>query len=128
MTQIIFDHKRTDGYGRQVYLPGQMIWSPSNRAVSPNPPMGIMIGLGGPVSIEVQPTDDTFYWEVTEQVQTTGGTPLVYKRCVMVPASEDSINYIDLPDVDFSVPYPGQNSPATVEEVPVVEEAPAATE
>lgn len=109
MTQIIFDHKRMDGYGREVYLPGQMIWSPSNRAVSPNPPMGIMVSLGGPVTIEAQITDDTFYWEVTENAVTTGGTTLTYKRYVMVPASEEPINYLDLPDVNFSIPYPGQN-------------------
>ena len=123
MTYIIFDHKRSDGYGKEVYLPGTMMWNPSNRSVSGNPPMGVSVQLGGPVTVEVQATDDNFYWEVVESVSTSGGTFLTYKRCVMVPISDEPINYVDLPEVDFSKPYPGQNSEAFYSESEELEDS-----
>lgn len=109
MTQIIFDIKRDNGYGTQVYLPGRIAFNPSNRGLSANPPMGFSVPLGGPVVIELQVTDDSFWWDVIEYAETNGGTPTVYKRSVMVPLSEEPINFLDLPDVDFSLPYSGQN-------------------
>lgn len=110
MTQIIFDIKRDNGYGTQVYLPGRVAFNPSNRGLSMNPPMGVSMPLGGPVTIELQATDDTFWWDVIEYAETNGGTPSVYKRSVVVPVSEEPIDFLDLPDVDFSIPYPGQNA------------------
>ena len=100
MTKIIFDVKRDNGYGKQVYLKGSLIWMPvQNSTTQPKPNMAFDLGAG-PIEFSVEPTDGTFLWTVTETVLTSGGSNLSFQRTVAVPESTKPINYIDLEDVD----------------------------
>ena len=108
MTKIIFDVKRDNGYGKNVYLKGMLNWLPvQNSVTNPIPNMNFDLGLG-PIEFDVPATDGTFLWTVSENLMTTGGTPLRYERTVSVPDSGTPINYLDLPDADpniiFSTP------------------------
>jgi len=103
MTKIIFDVKRDNGYGKDVYLKGILNWMPvQNSTTQPKPNMSFDIG-SGPIEFPVEPTDGTFLWTVTETVFTSGGSSLSFQRTVSVPDSAEPINYIDLPDVDPAV-------------------------
>jgi hypothetical protein len=103
MTKIIFDVKRDNGYGKQVYLKGSLTWQPAqNSTTNPKPNMAFELG-SGPIEISVEPTNGTFLWTVNEMVLTSGGSGLSFERTVSVPESSESINYIDLEDVDPSV-------------------------
>jgi hypothetical protein len=109
MTKIIFDVKRDNGYGEEVYLKGSLSWFPMQNSTT-SPKANISIELGsGPVELNVEPTDGTFLWTVTELVGTSGGTPLSYQRTVEVPDSETPINYLDLPDGDEQSIFPELN-------------------
>lgn len=102
MTKIIFDVKRDNGYGKEVYLKGSLIWMPmQNSTTQPKPNMSFDLG-SGPIEFSVEPTDETFLWVVTETVLTSGGSNLSFQRIVSVPVSEEPINYLDLPDEDSS--------------------------
>lgn len=103
MTKIIFDVKRDNGYGKQVYLKGSLNWMPvQNSTTQPKPNMSFDLGTG-PIEFYVEPTDGTFLWTVNEMVFTSGGSGLSFERTVSVPESEEPINYIDLEDVDPAV-------------------------
>jgi hypothetical protein len=103
MTKIIFDIKRDNGYGKEVYLNGKLTWVPvQNSTTNPIPNMNFDLGLGK-IEFNVPETNETFLWTVVENLATSGGTPLRYERTVSVPDSTESINYLDLPDVDPAV-------------------------
>lgn len=100
MTKIIFDVKRDNGYGKEVYLKGSLIWMPvQNSTTQPKPNMSFDLGSGA-IEFSVEPTDGTFLWVVTETVLTSGGSNLSFQRTVSVPESDEPINYLDLPDAD----------------------------
>jgi hypothetical protein len=100
MTKIIFDIKRDNGYGKEVYLKGSLSWQPiQNSTTNVKPNMTFELGLGA-IEFSVEPTDGTFLWTVTESIATSGGTFLTYQRVVSVPESDEPINYLDLPDAD----------------------------
>jgi len=108
MTKIIFDVKRDNGYGKDIYMKGSLSWMPNQNSTSyPKPSMSFELGFG-PIEFNVEATDGTFLWTVVENLLTSGGTPLRYERTVSVPESAGPINYLDLPDVDpdilFSTP------------------------
>lgn len=103
MTKIIFDIKRDNGYGKQVYLKGLLTWQPvQNSTTQPKPNMSFELG-SGPIEFSVEATDGTFLWTVNETVFTSGGSNLSFERTVAVPDSAEPINYIDLEDVSPSV-------------------------
>jgi hypothetical protein len=106
MTKIIFDVQRDNGYGTMVYLPGVLNWAPMHNSTT-NPKANMQFTLGGnPIEINVEPTDGTFLWTVTETVHTSGGTGLSYQRTVQVPDSTEPINYLDLPEGDPETIFP----------------------
>jgi hypothetical protein len=100
MTKIIFDIKRDNGYGKEVYLKGMLNWMPvQNSTTNPMPNMNFNLG-NGPIEFEVPHTDGTFLWTVIENLVTSGGTSISYERTVSIPDSVEPINYLDLPDED----------------------------
>ena len=111
MTKIVFDVKRDNGYGKDVYLNGTLRWSPiQNSTTTVYPSMAFELG-SGPIEFEVQPTSEYLLWNVLEQIATSGGSFISYERVVSVPDSPETINYLDLPDADYSVQpdLPSQN-------------------
>jgi len=108
MTKIIFDIKRDNGYGKLVNIFGNLNWNASQQSVNladVKPAMSVQIS-GGPVQFEVEPTDETFFWTVTETSITSGGTGVTYQRNVSVPNSDTPIDFLDLPDVDPNTFFP----------------------
>jgi hypothetical protein len=100
MTKIIFDIKRDNGYGKEVYHKGSLIWKPiQNSTTHPKPSMSFDLGSGA-IEFNVEETDGTFLWVVVENIFTSGGTSVTYERTVSVPKSDKPINYLDLPDED----------------------------
>ena len=100
MTKILFDVKRDNGYGKDVYMRGSLVWNPlQNSTSNPIPSMSFELGSGA-IEFEVPATNSSFAWTVLENLATSGGTPLRYERTVLVPESKDVINYLDLEDVD----------------------------
>lgn len=107
MTKIIFDIQRDNGYGKSVYLKSTLSWSATQNSVNISelkPTLNMQ--LEGPVEFNVEATDETFFWVVTETVITSGGTTLGYQRCVSVPDSETPVNYLDLEDIDPNTFFP----------------------
>lgn len=110
MTKIIFNIKRDNGYGKQVYLKGALSWMPmQNSTTNPKPNMSFELGSGA-IEFDVQATDGTFLWTVTETVYTSGGSNLSFQRTVSVPESTEPINYLDLEDVDPTTFFVDQNT------------------
>lgn len=106
MTKIIFDVQRDNGYGTMTYLAGSLNWAPMQNSTT-NPKANMQFPLGGnAIEVDVEPTDGTFLWTVTEMVGTSGGTVLAYQRTVEVPDSATPINYLDLPDGDVKTIFP----------------------
>lgn len=100
MTKIIFDIKRDNGYGKEVYLKGSLSWQPiQNSTTTPKPSMIFELG-NGPIEFNVDATDASFLWVVRESLATSGGSQLIYERIVTVPESSKPINYLDLDDAD----------------------------
>lgn len=98
MTKIIFDIKRDNGYGKMMYAPGSLTWLPGqNSTTNPKPQMNFQ--LGGPIEIDVEPTNGEMYWGVIEYVG-IGQNILSYQRNVEIPDSDKPIKYEDLPDID----------------------------
>jgi hypothetical protein len=98
MTKIIFDIKRDNGYGKEVYAPGNLSWIPAqNSTTNPLPQMSFT--LGGPIEFDIPVIDEKMYWGVIESVN-MGASVMQYHRTVSVPDSKTPINYLDLPDVD----------------------------
>ena len=106
MTKIVFDIKRDNGYGKDVYMNGSLNWTPmQNSTTNPIPNMNFDLGMGA-IEFDVPATDGTFLWTVVENLATSGGTPLRYERTVSVPDSANTINYLDLPDADPKTIFP----------------------
>ena len=100
MTKIIFDVQRDNGYGKNVYLPGELIISPiQNSTTNQRPNMSLKLG-GGAVEFELEPTSEYLLWAVTERVSTSGGSLLSFQRTVSVPDSLTPVDYLDLEDVE----------------------------
>lgn len=98
MTKIIFDIKRDNGYGKEIYPSGTLSWFPAQAPTSnPLPKMDFILGAG-PIDFEIPGKNDV-YWSVVEYVS-FGGPMQSYQRTVSVPESETPINYLDLEDVD----------------------------
>lgn len=106
MTKILFDIKRDNGYGKQVYLKGSLDWKPIyNSLTEQKPNMSFTLGEGF-VEFDIPSTDGTWGWAVVESLLTSGGTPLRFERVVEVPESDAVINYLDLPEVSASKFFP----------------------
>jgi hypothetical protein len=99
MTKIIFDIKRDNGYGKDVYLAGTLSILPNQRADALKPTMSLKLG-NGPVEFDLEPTNGEMFWTVREIVGTSGGSQLRYERNLEIPDSSKPVNYLDLPDVD----------------------------
>lgn len=98
MTKIIFDIKRDNGYGKMTYPIGVLNWMPNQR--NSNVIINqLQYQLGGPIEIELEPTNGVYYWGVTEN-NINGVNVISYYRNVEIPDSDKPIKYEDLPDVD----------------------------
>jgi hypothetical protein len=98
MTKIIFDIKRDNGYGKEIYASGNLTWTPAQNSTTNLLPQ-MNFSLGGPIEFEIPVISESMYWGVTEYVG-FGGAVYQYQRFVTVPDSATPINYLDLPDVD----------------------------
>lgn len=106
MTKIIFDIKRDNGYGTDVYLKGALRLFPRTIDISASKP-NLSFDLGnGPIEFDLEPTNGEYYWIVRETLVTSGGSSLRYERSVEIPDSSKPVNYLDLPDVDPAKFFP----------------------
>lgn len=111
MTQVVIDIRVPMPDGTTAYPEGRIQWEPTHRlstedhVVLPRPFVvyqntGGVDGEGnpvppGPVTVEVAPTDGAHWaWKVTERIKPWS------VRYVVVPDSDEPVNYKDLVDID----------------------------
>ncbi|WP_308748138.1 hypothetical protein [uncultured Bifidobacterium sp.] len=71
----------------------------------------VMLSADGTATVQLEPTDNTFAWKVSEFPDDTDST---FERVVQVPASSDTVEYTDLVDVDASTLAPALNTGAAL--------------
>lgn len=67
----------------------------------------VMLSADGTATVQLEPTDNTFAWKVSEFPDDTDST---FERVVQVPASSDTVEYTALTDVDESTLAPVLNT------------------
>lgn len=71
----------------------------------------VMLSADGTATVQLEPTDNTFAWKVSEFPDDTDST---FERVVQVPASSDTVEYTALVDVDASTLAPVLNTGAAL--------------
>lgn len=71
----------------------------------------VMLSADGTATVQLEPTDNTFAWKVSEFPDDTDNA---FERVVQVPASSDTVEYTDLVDVDASTLAPALNTGAAL--------------
>lgn len=71
----------------------------------------VTLGSDGTATVQLEPTDNTFAWMVTEFPDDTNCS---FERVVQVPASTSTIEYTSLVDVDASTLAPALNNGAAL--------------
>lgn len=71
----------------------------------------VMLSADGTATVQLEPTDNTFAWKVSEFPDDTDST---FERVVQVPASSDTVEYTALTDVDESTLAPALNNGAAL--------------
>lgn len=100
MTKIIFDLKRDNGYGKMIYLNGVLAFH-KVQLDGENQRSSISFNIGsGPIEIEIPAGENGSIWNVTETVGDGFSTARTYGRKVFIPNSEETINFLDLEDVE----------------------------
>lgn len=67
----------------------------------------VTLGSDGTATVQLEPTDNTFAWKVSEFPDDTDSS---FERVVQVPASTSTVEYTSLVDVDASTLAPALNS------------------
>lgn len=67
----------------------------------------VTLGSDGTATVQLEPTDNTFAWKVSEFPDDTNSS---FERVVQVPASTSTVEYTSLVDVDASTLAPALNS------------------
>lgn len=67
----------------------------------------VMLSADGTATVQLEPTDNTFAWKVSEFPDDTDSA---FERVVQVPASSDTVEYTALTDVDESTFAPALNT------------------
>lgn len=71
----------------------------------------VALGSDGTATVQLEPTDNTFAWKVSEFPDDTNSS---FERVVQVPASTSTVEYTSLVDVDSSTLAPALNTGAAL--------------
>lgn len=71
----------------------------------------VTLGSDGTATVQLEPTDNTFAWRVSEFPDDTNSS---FERVVQVPASTSTVEYTSLVDVDSSTLAPALNTGAAL--------------
>lgn len=71
----------------------------------------VALGSDGTATVQLEPTDNTFAWRVSEFPDDTNSS---FERVVQVPASTSTVEYTSLVDVDSDTLVPALNSGASL--------------
>lgn len=71
----------------------------------------VTLGSDGTATVQLEPTDNTFAWRVSEFPDDTNSS---FKRVVQVPASTSTVEYTSLVDVDSDTLAPALNTGAAL--------------
>lgn len=71
----------------------------------------VALGSDGTATVQLEPTDNTFAWMVSEFPDDTNSS---FERVVQVPASTSTVEYTSLVDVDSDTLVPALNSGASL--------------
>ena len=71
----------------------------------------VTLGSDGTATVQLEPTDNTFAWKVSEFPDDTNSS---FERVVQVPASTSAVEYTSLVDVDSSTLAPALNTGAAL--------------
>lgn len=71
----------------------------------------VALGSDGTATVQLEPTDNTFAWRVSEFPDDTNSS---FERVVQVPASTSTVEYASLVDVDSDTLVPALNSGASL--------------
>lgn len=71
----------------------------------------VTLGSDGTATVQLEPTDNTFAWKVSEFPDDTDSS---FERVVQVPASTSTVEYTSLVDVDSSTLSPALNTGAAL--------------
>lgn len=71
----------------------------------------VALGSDGTATVQLEPTDNTFAWKVSEFPDDTNSS---FERVVQVPASTSTVEYTSLVDVDSDTLVPALNSGASL--------------
>lgn len=71
----------------------------------------VALGSDGTATVQLEPTDNTFAWKVSEFPDDTNSS---FERVVQVPASTSTVEYTSLVDVDSSTLSPALNTGAAL--------------
>lgn len=71
----------------------------------------VALGSDGTATVQLDPTDNTFAWKVSEFPDDTDSA---FERVVQVPASSSTVEYTSLVDVDSDTLVPALNSGASL--------------
>ncbi|PAC72616.1 hypothetical protein BPS1E_1902 [Bifidobacterium pseudocatenulatum] len=111
-TNVHFSFKDAQGHPKA----GTLHFAPVRRHISGSTVVvqggfDVTLGSDGTATVQLEPTDNTFAWKVSEFPDDTNSS---FERVVQVPASTSTIEYTSLVDVDASTLAPALNSGAAL--------------